>query len=210
MSLIEEHPKVREIREQQRKLDDAQKASQARVSALMEPYWQKVAEYEQAAQTAILNGRKPPVRPEEPDLGADRDSAWTFMQERQRLAEQVRQTVREIAPELLEQVEAAKTKLMGKAEKTVATLDDVVRERGTLVSDEEAALRAMDRTVASVNVTAEAVIRMVRERRQPVPQPPTAEIISVAGEAGFIVKEGLPSPADPYDRPRPIVGGARI
>ena len=129
MSLIEEHPKVREIREQQRKLDDAQKASQARVSALMEPYWQKVAEYEQAAQTAILNGRKPPVRPEEPDLGADRDSVWTFMQERQRLAEQVRQTVREIAPELLEQVEAAKTKLMGKAEKTVATLDDVVRER---------------------------------------------------------------------------------
>jgi hypothetical protein len=70
---------------QVRDLAAAERASRERIARIMVPCQAAIAEWETAGRLAVLEGREPPPRPTEPDLGADQDAAILFHDRRRQL-----------------------------------------------------------------------------------------------------------------------------
>ena len=83
--VLSQHPRIVELDQALADLQQAERASKARVARLLEPFQEALAKWEVEADQQVLRGEGPTPKPEAPDLGRDQFAAHLFLQRRTQL-----------------------------------------------------------------------------------------------------------------------------
>jgi hypothetical protein len=134
MSLVDEHPRVRQADEALADLQQRRDAFEARVAKLAEQDAKVQASYDKALSDALLTGAEMPEPPVLRLNGADIEVRDQFMVEQGRLAEQRSQAVASAHRDVLREARTQARELITVARPTVETLLAAMAELGTLLS----------------------------------------------------------------------------
>ena len=144
--VLSEHPRMVALDQALADLQQAERASKARVALALEPYHEALAKWEVEADQQILNGDDPAERPSEPDLGADQRAAHLFLQRRTQLQAERKATLVAIAGEVERDAQVRERKLLSDARKLIRKLEVIAAEDDQLLAAVRQVRTAVDST----------------------------------------------------------------